>query len=126
MLAVSFLQWWYSRGWGIFLRGFRDRMRNLADFFSIGLLLKTLFQPFRQISANETGETGGLEGSLIAFFDRLLSRVIGFLVRTGVIIFGIIAMIFQLTIGIALVVVWPCVPLLPFAGIVVSSMGIAF
>ena len=126
MLAVSFLQWWYSRGWMIYFQGLRERMRNLADFFSIGLLLKTLFQPFRQISANETGESGGLQGSLIAFFDRLLSRVIGFIVRICVIILGVIAMTLQLVFGLALAILWPCVPLLPIAGIVVSSMGVVF
>ena len=126
MLAVSFLQWWYSRGWGIFLRGFCDKMRNLADFFSISLLLRTLFQPFRQISADETGETGGLEGALVAVFDKLLSRLIGFIVRIGLIIFGIIAMTVQFVLGLALAIIWPVVPLLPIAGIVVSSMGVAF
>lgn len=126
MLAVSFLQWWYSRGWGIFLQGFRERMRNLADFFSIGLLLRTLFQPFRQISANETGETGGLEGALVAFFDKLLSRFIGFLVRTGLIVMGVVAILLQFVIGVALVIIWPIIPFLPIAGIVVSITGVSF
>lgn len=126
MLGVSFLQWWYSRGWGIYFRGFRERMNNIADFFSIGLLAKTLFQPFRQISANETGERGGIEGALVAFFDRLLSRVIGFLVRTGLIITGILVMVVSFVCGLVLAIVWPCIPLLPFAGIIVSSMGVAF
>ena len=33
MLAVSFLQWWYFRGWAIYFEGFRNRLRNMADFF---------------------------------------------------------------------------------------------
>ena len=126
MLAVSFLQWWYFRGWMIYFSGFRAKMRNMADFFSIGLLLRTLFQPFRQISANETGEKGGLEGALVAFFDRALSRLIGFIVRIFIIVAGIVAMTLQLVVGLALALLWPCIPLLPIAGIVVSSMGVAF
>ena len=126
MLAVSFLQWWYLRGWLIYFDGFRAKMRNLADFFSIGLLLRTLFQPFRQISADETGEKGGLEGMLIAFFDRLLSRFIGFVVRIFIIVAGIIAMTVQFTCGLVIALLWPCIPLLPIAGIVVSSMGVIF
>lgn len=126
MLAVSFLQWWYLRGWLIYFDGFRAKMRNLADFFSIGLLLRTLFQPFRQISADETGEKGGLEGMLIAFFDRLLSRFIGFVVRIFIIVAGIIAMTAQFVCGLVIALLWPCIPLLPIAGIVVSSMGVIF
>ncbi|MCQ2571102.1 MAG: hypothetical protein MJ154_02550 [Candidatus Saccharibacteria bacterium] len=98
----------------------------MADFFSIGLLLKTLFQPFRQISADETGEKGGLEGALIAFFDRTLSRVIGFIVRTFIIVAGIITLSLQLVFGLLLAVLWPCVPALPVIGIIVSSMGVVF
>ena len=126
MLAVSFLQWWYLRGWLTYFDGFRIKMRDMADFFSIGLLLRTLFQPFRQISADETGEKGGLEGALIAFFDRLLSRVIGFVVRIFIIIAGIIVMTCELVFGLAIALLWPCIPLLPFVGIVVSSMGVVF
>ena len=126
MLAVSFLQWWYSRGWGIYFLGFRDRLRNTADFFSIGLLLKTLFEPFRQISANEKGDTGGLEGALIAFFDRLLSRVIGFIVRVFVIAGGIVSLTLMVVVGLAISVLWPLIPLAPVAGIVLCTMGVAF
>lgn len=126
MLAVSFLQWWYFRGWAIYFRGFMAKMRNLADFFSIGLLLKTLFQPFRQISANEDGKKGGLEGAMVVFTDKLVARVIGFIVRVAIIIAGIIAMTLQLVMGLALAILWPCIPLLPVAGIVVSTMGITF
>ena len=126
MLAVSFLQWWYSRGWGIYFRGFRERLSNIADFFSIGLLVKTLFQPFKQVSADEAGERGGLQGSLVAFFDRLLSRLIGFIVRTGLIIFGIISMIITFVMGLVLAIVWPCIPILPVAGIIISVTGLSF
>lgn len=101
-------------------------MSNLADFFSIGLLAKTLFQPFKQVSANETGERGGLQGSLVAFFDRLLSRVIGFIVRTGLIIFGLISMAVSFILGLVLAIAWPCVPILPVIGIIVSLTGVSF
>lgn len=123
MLAISFLQWWYSVGWGIYFQGFRDKIRNIADFFSIGLLLRTLFQPFRQISANEDTENAGI---LTIIIDHFISRFIGFIIRFGIIIFGLIALISFFAIGLALGLLWPFVPLLPFAGIVLSSMGIVF
>ena len=98
----------------------------MADFFSIGLLLKTLFQPFRQISADESSEHRGLEGVLVVVTDKIVSRLIGFIVRTGIIIIGIIAMTVQLVCCLALAIAWPCVPLLPIAGIIVCMMGVVF
>lgn len=126
MLAVSFLQWWYFRGWAIYFEGFRNRLRNMADFFSIGLLLRTLCQPFRQISANETGENGGPQGALVAFFDRLLSRVIGAIFRTLVILCGLIVLLLLLIGGLTLALVWPLIPIAPIFGIIVSFMGVSF
>lgn len=126
MLAISFLQWWYTRGWGIYFKGFRERIRNLADFFSIGLLLKTLFSPFRQISANESSSTGGLDRALTVLTDKLVSRIIGFIVRIFIIVFGLISMIVQLVFGLVLAIIWPCVPLLPFAGIILCVLGVTF
>lgn len=101
-------------------------MGNIIDFFSIGLLLKTLFQPFKQVSADETGERGGLQGSLIAFFDRLLSRIIGFIVRTALIVFGVISMLVSFIFGLIVAVIWPCIPLLPVVGIIISCTGVSF
>jgi hypothetical protein len=63
---------------------------------------------------------------LIAFFDRLLSRFIGFVVRIFIIVAGIIAMTVQFVCGLVIALLWPCIPLLPIAGIVVSSMGVIF
>lgn len=126
MLAVSFLQWWYTRGWEIYFRGFRERIHNLADFFSIGLLLKTLFSPFRQISAGETSQNGGPAGAFAVFTDKLVSRVIGFLVRFFIIIFGTILMLLQLIGGLILALLWPCVPLLPLVGFALAVLGVHF
>lgn len=123
MLAVSFLQWWYTRGWLIYFQGFRDRLRNLIDFFSIGLLLKTLFQPFRQISTNESSENTSF---MILFLDHLISRIVGFFIRFGIIVFGVISLVLVLALGIVFAVLWPCIPALPVIGIIVSSMGIVF
>lgn len=48
--------------------------------FSVGLLLKTLFNPFRQISAAPVG--GAAPVQLSAFFDKLFSRAVGMVVRS--------------------------------------------
>ena len=122
MLAISFFEWWYSRGWGIYFQGFLARLQNTADSFSIGLLFKTLFQPFRQISTTD-GKKATVGEKIV---DATVARVVGFIVRIFIIIAGIIVMTCELVFGLAIALLWPCIPLLPFVGIVVSSMGVVF
>ena len=115
------LQWWYAGGWGMFASSLKDRLRNTADLFSIGILFKTLFAPFRQISAVSSGTS-----KWQAFLDRLFSRMVGGVVRLLIIQAGIITLVFQAVVGVLLVIIWPLVPFLPIACIVLAVMGVTF
>lgn len=123
MLTVSMMQWWYTRGWKLTSSKLSNRLKNAADFFSIGLLVGNLFAPFRQISASETSASGQW---LSVFFDKLLSRVIGALVRFLLLIVGIVTIILQAVSGVLLVVVWPLIPLVPVACVVLTLMQVTF
>ena len=49
-IAEMFL-WWYSSGWKVFVSKLKTTLENITDFFSMGSLVRTLFKPYRQISA---------------------------------------------------------------------------
>ncbi len=124
MLMVGFLKWWYSRGWSTFAHKLLDKLHNLADFFSLGLLARTLFYPFRQISAY-SDENASMQARMQAFFDKLLSRTIGAIVRIGIMIAGILAIALEATLGFILFLAWPFIPLVPVATIILTIMGVA-
>lgn len=121
MLFMSLIQWWYGAGWRRRVQIMKTRIEGTMDFFSITLLLKTLFQPFRQISAGQVD--GSIDAKLRAFADRLISRIIGAVVRTVIIIAGLIAIALHILLGIGLLVGWAFVPLLPLVGLVLTVMG---
>ncbi len=121
---VGFFKWWYSRGWATFARNLLDKLHNSADFFSLGLLARTLFYPFRQISA-VSDDNASLQASIQAFFDKMLSCTIGAVVRTCIMVVGIIAIVVEAVLGLVLILVWPFVPLVPVASIVLTVMGVA-
>ncbi len=125
MLMLDFVTWWYSRGWAYFARTLVDKLRNMVDFFSISLLLRTFFAPFRQISTVEEDPNGGPMHYLNVFLDKLLSRTIGAVVRLLILIFGTIVIIVEAICSLALVIVWPAFPLAPFACIALCIMGVA-
>jgi hypothetical protein len=121
MFIVGILSWWYGPGWRGRAAIIRDRLDGTMDYFSIDLLLKTLFSPFRQISAGKT--TGPLAVQMRAFFDRLISRMIGAMVRSAVILVGIVAIIISAIVGIVTLVIWAFVPLLPVIGVTLWLTG---
>ena len=121
MFLANILYWWYGGGLFRCIHIIKDRLVALADYFSINLLASTLFAPYRQISAGSVA--GSLSVQMQAFFDKLLSRFIGAIVRSFMIIIGIIAMILQSIIGSLILIMWLIVPLLPFVGFIVMAIG---
>jgi hypothetical protein len=121
MFILGILSWWYGAGWRQRVTMLREKITSTMDYFSIDLLAKTLFSPFRQISAGKV--QGPLGVQLRAFADRIISRVIGGMIRSFMIIIGIIALLLYSIIGGVFVILWAVVPLLPIVGIVLFISG---
>ncbi|CAN5367763.1 hypothetical protein BH10PAT4_BH10PAT4_3210 [soil metagenome] len=121
MFLVGILSWWYGDGWrkraGIIGR----RIARTNDYFSVGLLLTTLFAPFRQISAGSVD--GSMSVQLRAFFDKLISRIIGAIVRTFMILFGLVLMVLQIILGAVVLSIWVFVPIFPVFGLLLFVIG---
>lgn len=122
MLIVGFLQWWYGAGWKRQFASWSNRLAGVNDYFSIDLLIKSWFSPFRQISA------GKVEGSLSvrwsAFVDKTISRFIGAFMRTALIILGLASLLITSVVSIVGLVGWLLVPAFPFLGIATAFTGL--
>jgi hypothetical protein len=92
----------------------------VSDTFSIPLLIRTLFAPFRQISASEQGRS--IDEKFKVALDKLFSRCVGAVVRTFTIIARLLTLLFLLIISLLRLVLWPVMPLLPVAGVVLMLM----
>lgn len=122
MLFVSLLKWWYSDGWRRRATIVNAQLDGMIDYFSVDLLAKTLFSPFRQISAGKVD--GPLGVQLRAFGDRLISRVIGAMIRTVLLVMGMISIALTALFGLVVLMVWAFVPVMPFVGIVAALIGV--
>jgi hypothetical protein len=121
MFIAGILSWWYGPGWRERVTAMRENLASTMDYFSIGLLLKTLFSPFRQISAGQV--RGPLAVQMRAFFDRLISRCIGAMIRITIMIVGLVAILFSAVVGVIGLVLWAFIPLLPIAGLILWLIG---
>lgn len=121
MFIAGLLSWWYGQGWRRQFLALSERLAGLMDYFSLDLLVKTLFAPFRQISAGHVD--GPLGVKLRAFFDRLVSRMIGAAVRLVMLVVGSLAIILYAVVGLVVVLLWVVIPALPIVGLVLAITG---
>ena len=116
------LQWWWTRGWGVFATTLKQKNSDTLDKFSFGNLLRTLFAPFRQIEAGKV--EGDWSVRFNAWIGRTFSRIIGAVVRLTLVVVGGIFLILEAIASLILIILWPLVPFVPVACVVCAVMGV--
>lgn len=122
MAIILYLKWWYGAGWAWILSEYNKKLSMLLRNFSVVILLKTLFSPWKQLYTEAT-----LRNFFQALVDNTVSRVIGFIIRVFVLIAaGLI--IFILTVCfIFLVAIWafipPAIVILPILMVLIGGDG---
>ena len=107
------------------MAGFVDHLRDLTDFFSIRLLIRNLFAPFRQIAA-EKGANLPLNARIREMFDLLISRLVGATVRCMILIVGLALLILRTIVGLVVGILWPLMPLLVAYSVMLFLRGVVF
>ncbi|HEX4774114.1 MAG TPA: hypothetical protein VH234_01185 [Candidatus Saccharimonadales bacterium] len=107
-MLVSFLGWWYGRGWRQVANSFKPRLQGVADSFSVNLLIPTLLEPWRRIVTNP-GRS--LEEKWRAWADNTFSRIVGFVVRSFVLLVAGFTLIVVAVLTVIEMIIWPLVPL---------------
>lgn len=82
-------------------------LKNL-DYFSIPILLKTLFAPWKRDILST--QNLSLNEKFRIWIFNLMSRLIGAVIRIFTIIFGLFLTLFLLIFGGALIIVWALMP----------------
>lgn len=121
-MLMAFISWWYGKGWAWRANKILDGIERSIDTFSLGLLVKTWFAPFRQIDAGNFSNAS-LEIRIRKFFDRLISRFIGAFLRSIVIFVGIFYISFKALFGIFMLILWGIMPIAPIIFVVIFTSG---
>jgi hypothetical protein len=106
MVFVLF-RWWYGTGWAIAAKRGGRWAASIERNFSAGLLVKTLFSPWRRI-VSLPGK--GLDAKIHAVLDNFVSRCIGFVVRSVVLLAAGLGLLAALAGGGLLAIAWPLIP----------------
>lgn len=116
MFIASLFKWWYFDGWRRHAEIAMARLESALDYFSPLLLITTLFSLFRQDGAGQVD--GPLELKFQAFLGRIVSRAIGAVVRSIVLIFGLVAITLIAVFSALWLMFWAVIPFLPLVGFV--------
>ncbi len=118
MVVVELLQWWYTRGYRHVIRSLGARLRGISLAFSIPLLIRTLFAPWRRVITY--GGHSFIDG-LKAVLDNTVSRLVGFTMRFLVLLTAGLLVLLVGALGLIAIILWPLLPLLA-VGLIVRGL----
>jgi hypothetical protein len=107
-----YILWHYTKAWADLLRIIGNYFWFVSNFFSINLLLQTLFSPWRRLSIS--GGRGGEESFIGALIINTIMRFVGFFARIFTIVFGIVALAVTAALSVAAILVWLFLPVIVF------------
>ncbi|MBA3757560.1 hypothetical protein H0X09_01730 [Candidatus Saccharibacteria bacterium] len=108
VMLFEFLRWWYGPGWLDAGQKAVGLVVGTQKAFSAGVLLRTLFSPWKQIV---TLPGRSLNDKLKASLDNLISRVVGFFARALALLFGLVLTALAALFGLIATTAWPVLPL---------------
>lgn len=118
-LFLSYFVWHYSGAFRDMVSVWLNLMWFILHFFSIPLLFRTLFSPFKRV--HEEYQRTGIEDLMATFVVNIMTRIIGAIVRLCIIALGLIVLL-AMTMGFILsAVLWV---LLPFVTVYALYYGI--
>ena len=119
---MDYLTWHYSTAYRDFLRAWINYLWFVAHFFSLEILLRTFFTPFKRIS--EKNNAGLDIGAILEVFAvNLLMRLVGMLVRTVLISIGLVVLFGVAVGGVLGLLVWTLLPGILLMLLLISIFG---
>ncbi len=115
MLILEMLRWWYGAGWSMVWKRTTAKISDVAQSFSVSLLLRTLFSPWRRIV---TPRGKGFDAAIRGKIENAIGRFVGFFVRFFVLIGAAVMTVVLVAFGMAAMAVWPFMPLLAVGSVV--------
>lgn len=122
-LVPQYILWHYSRALVDLTTNWKNFLWFLYHFFSIPLLVKTLFAPWERM---DEAYRKGFDPE--SFFSTLVvntvMRVVGAFMRSAIIIFGLISLVIGLVGGVFIIVLWLLIPLIVIGLLILGGINL--
>jgi len=109
-IILQFWTWYYTIAIKKLIHIWKNFIIFIKQYYSIPLLLKTLFYPWRR-DITKYGRGFSFKNFFETLSFNLISRGIGFIVRSFAIVLGIICLLIVLVLGILALMLWIVLPM---------------
>lgn len=116
-IFLQALVWQYSDVPKAILNGWRNFLVFNLNYFSLPILLKTFFSHWRRYRYSYR-KTFEIWENIEVFVFNMMSRIIGAILRTFLIILGLIIEVLIVFIGFIVFFIWLILPVLLLAGLI--------
>lgn len=110
-LIPYYVSWHYTYAIVELVNNFKNFIWFIWNFFSIPLLFRTLFRPFQRIKERYKLNDGP-KVVLESITVNIISRVVGFVIRSFMIVAGVSASIAIFILGVLVFILWLFLPLI--------------
>jgi|SRR3989344_699885 len=102
-LFYSYAMWHYSAAFADLLRLYGNTVWFIWHFFSIPVLIKTFFSPWRRLEGEEKSRFGN-------FVINISMRAAGVMLRSAVIFAGLIVIAVSVPLAFIFLIIWVAMP----------------
>lgn len=110
VLLLRYFKWHYAHATGEILKAWAAILWFNLNYFSVGLLLESFFSPWRRI-VWDYGRGFDVGRYLFIFASNLVSRILGAVMRSFLIVAGVAIELLLVGLGILLLLAWFLLPL---------------
>ncbi|MFT5849889.1 MAG: hypothetical protein ACI9H6_000715 [Patiriisocius sp.] len=121
-LFLSYFFWHYTKAYAQIFTIWKTYLWYITQLFSIALLLRTLFSPWKRMTDVSQGGFN-IEAFLSRVIVNFMSRIVGFIVRVPLIILGLVLSVGMCLLLVVFYIYWTVFPVLIFALLI---SGISF
>lgn len=119
IIIFQFWGWYYSGAIKSLLNIWKNFIIFVREYYSIPLLLRTLFHPWRR-DITKYGRGFSIKNFFETLAFNLISRGLGFFVRLVTVVIGLVCLIGVIALGIVAFILWLVLPVILLFFIVIG------
>jgi len=114
-IIIGWVKWHFAEVPASLLKAWKNYLDFSSNYFSVDLLLKTFFSPWRRYRW-EYPKNFDIFGFFSTAVSNFFSRILGAIMRIALVITGIVCEIFVVVAGLFVILLWYLVPLIIVSG----------